>query len=72
MAILGWGTVAGVAAKIVDSLWPSKKAALYDKLKQLESDYSYALINKQDTKAAEIKKQIDALRKKIEFTGGEI
>ena len=70
--MIGWGTVAGVVARIVDTLWPSKKAAIIDKLNSLNFKYNDALINRRDTEAAKIKKEMDALRKKVNFTDGEI
>lgn len=71
MAIPGYGTAIGVIARIIDTLWPSKKEALFAELKQLEYDYNYALITKQDTKAAVIRKKMDVLRKKAGFTNAE-
>ena len=68
----GINTAIGVIAKIIDTLWPSKKAALFDKLKALEFEYHNALINKQDTKAAEIRKKMADLRRKAGFSEGEL
>jgi len=70
MAVIpGWSTVAGVAARIIDTLWPSKKEALYDKLKSLEAKYAEALKKGDDTNAAIYKKQMDDLRKRSDFAG---
>ena len=64
--IPGWSTVAGVAARIVDTLWPSKKEALYDKLKSLEAKYAETLKKGNDSEAAQYKKQMDDLQKGAE------
>lgn len=69
--IPGWGTVAGVIARIVDTLWPSKKEALYDQLKSLEIKYKEALEKGDDTNAAIYKKQMAELRARAGFTGVE-
>jgi hypothetical protein len=66
--IPGWGTLAGVLARIADTLWPSKKEALYDKLKSLEAKYAEALKKGDDTNAAIYKKQMSDLRKRADFT----
>lgn len=66
--IPGWGTVAGVIARIVDTLWPSKKEALYDKLKSLEAKYAEALKKGNDDEAATYKKQMADLRARAGFT----
>ena len=70
--IPGWGTVAGVAAKIIDTLWPSKKAALVDELRILNKNYEMALMQGRDTDAAILRKKMDELRKKVGFTEGEL
>lgn len=69
MAIPGINTAIGVIARIVDTLWPSKKEALYDKLKSLEAKYAEALKKGNDSEAAQYKKQMDDLRKRAGFTG---
>ena len=66
--IPGWGTLAGVLARIADTLWPSKKEALYDKLKSLEAKYLEALKKGDDTRAAQYKKEMADLRKRANFT----
>jgi len=66
--IPGWGTLAGVLARIADTLWPSKKEALYDKLKSLEAKYAEALKKGDDTNAAIYKKQMSDMRKRADFT----
>lgn len=69
--IPGWGTVAGVVARIVDTLWPSKKEALFDELKKLEVQYQDALNKGNDTEAATIRKRMAELRRKAGFTNAE-
>ncbi len=70
--IPGWGTVAGVIARIVDTLWPSKKSALVDELRILNKNYEQALLSGKDTEAAILRKKMDELRKKIGFTGEDL
>ena len=72
MAIMGWGTFAAFVASWVDKLIPSKKAATVDTLNILLSQYDKALSEGRDTDAAIIRKQIDELRKKINYTNGDI
>jgi protein-arginine kinase activator protein McsA len=72
MAIPGISTAIGVIARIIDTLWPSKKAALVDKLRALNVAYQDALTKGEDTKAAEIRKKMDELRKKVNFTDADL
>lgn len=65
--IPGWGTVAGVVARIVDTLWPTKKEAMVETLQKLEVEYQRALDGNQDTRAAIIHKQMVELRKKVGY-----
>ena len=69
MTIPVYGTAVGVIARIIDTLWPSKKEALYDKLKSLEAKYAEALKKGDDTNAAIYKKEMDDLRKRADFSG---
>jgi hypothetical protein len=69
---LGWGTVAGLIARIINNFIPSKKAALYDELKALEVKYKEALDARKDTEAATIKKQMKELRKKLGIVGEDV
>jgi hypothetical protein len=70
--IPGWGTAVGVVARIIDTLWPSKKAALVDKLRILNKNYETALSEGRDTDAACLRKEMDELRKKVNFAEGEL
>lgn len=68
MAIPGINTAIGVIARIIDTLWPSKKEAIYDKLKSLEAKYAEALRKGDMDNAAIYKKQMEDLRKRTDFT----
>jgi hypothetical protein len=68
----GINTAIGVIAKIVDTLWPSKKAALVDELRILNKNYELALTQGRDTDAAILRKKMDELRKKVNFCEGEL
>ena len=72
MELPGWNTVAGVIAKIVNNFIPSKKAALVDELNALIFIYKAALENREDTRAAILRKQISEIRKKLDFTDEDI
>ena len=50
----------------------SRKAALHDNLTTLTAKYAEALSHGRDTEAAQIKKQLDNLRSKGEFTQGDV
>jgi len=69
---IGWGVAAGVIARIIDTLWPSKKAAIVDRLNELIAQYHKALEEGRDTDAAVIRKQVSELRKKVGFCDSEI
>lgn len=72
MGLPNWGTVAGYVFGWVDRFIPSKKAMMVDTLKRLENEYADALRKKKDTKAAEIRKQMIDIRRKLGWTDGEI
>ena len=57
---------------LIDKFVPSRKAALFDRMKELEFQYHFALIHKQDTAAAELKVKLRDLRKKLGYTEGDI
>lgn len=64
---LGYGTAVGVIFRVIDTLWPSKKEARVDRLKELEHEYNEALIKKQDVRAAVIRKEMHDLRLKLGY-----
>ena len=72
MAIPGYGTAVGVIARIIDTLWPSKKEALVNKLSALNVECKKALENREDTKAATIRKEMQELRRKAGFADEDI
>ena len=72
MKLPGWGTVWGVGAKLLDSVIPSKKGALSDKLAKLNKRYQKALRDGRDTDAAVLRKQMVKLREKAGLTDGEM
>jgi len=70
MAIVaGWGTAIALTLGIIDRFIPSRKAAVIKTLGDLETQYHYALINKQDTEASVLRKKMAVLRKRIEIGG---
>ena len=72
MGLPGYGTVVGVIARIVDTLWPSKKEALVEQLNALNAKYDKALKEGRDTDAAIYRKQMVELRKKAGFSGDDM
>jgi hypothetical protein len=52
---------------LVDKFVPSRKAALFDRMKELEFQYHFALIHNKDTEAAELKVKLRDLRKKLGY-----
>ena len=50
----------------------SRKAAYFDQLNDLTAKYQEALEKGEDTKAATLKKQLDLLRAKGNFTEGDL
>jgi len=68
----GWGAAVGFLMEIINKFITSRKAALVDELKRLNAEYEKALKNGDDTKAATLRKQMVELRKKAEFTGGDV
>lgn len=50
----------------------SRKSALVDQLQDLTARYNDALNAGKDTEAAELKKQLDLLRQKADFTEGDV
>ena len=67
MSIPGINTAIGVIARIVDTLWPTKKEALVDELNKLEFEYNKALVERRDTDASRIRKQMQFLRKRVKY-----
>ena len=72
MAFPGYGAALAFILSWIDKLIPSKKAALVKRLRELNVLYLEALEDKRDTDAAVIRKQMDELRKKANFSEGEI
>lgn len=68
----GWGAFAGFLMEIINKFVPSRKAALVDELKRLNAEYEKALKEGRDTDAAIFRKQMEELRKKAEFTDGDV
>ena len=69
---LGYGVAVGAIFRWLDTLWPSRKAAVVERLDQLTAQYHLALIERKDTQAAIYLKQIKALRKRLNITDGDI
>lgn len=57
---------------ILNKLTPNRKEAYYNELKQLEVDYQKALENREDTKAATIRKKMVELRQKLGLAGEDL
>jgi hypothetical protein len=70
--IPGWGALAGYVAGWVDKLIPSKKAALVDELNALNAQYNKVLERGDDTFAATLRKRMVELRKRLNFTEGDL
>jgi hypothetical protein len=68
----GWGAFAGFLMEIINKFVPSRKAALVDELKRLNAEYEKALKEGRDTDAAILRKQMEELRKKADFTDGDV
>ena len=65
---MGWGDFFSVLDKFI----PSRKAALVDRMRELESQLADALQSGNDTKAAEIRVQLKDLRTKVGITGDDV
>ena len=69
---LGYGVAIGAIFRWLDTLWPSKKAALVEELNALNVKYQDALYAGRDTEASILHKQMVVLRKKVNFSEGEL
>lgn len=69
---MGWGEFFGKLFGIIDKFIPGRKEQYYNALKKLEVEYDKALKERRDTDAAVIRKQMEELRKKLKFAGGDI
>jgi len=72
MAFPGYGTALAFITSWIDRLVPSKKAALVAELNALNVKYQDALVAGRDTEAAILHKQMVVLRKKVNFSEGEL
>lgn len=68
----GWGAALSFIMEIINKFVPSRKGALVDELKRLNYEYEKALKDGRDTDAATIRKQMVELRKKADFTDGDV
>jgi len=66
--LVGWGMIFDV----LDKFLPSRKAALVDRMRELEADLAEALKSGQDTKAAELRVKLKDLRTKAKITEGDV
>lgn len=57
---------------LINKFTPSRKASLAKQLNDLTVQYAEALSKGDDTLAASLKKQLDELRKRATFSGGDI
>jgi len=57
---------------LVDKFVPSRKAALFDRMKELEFQYHFALIHNKDTEAAELRVKLRELRDRLNITDGDV
>lgn len=67
--MVGYGAAIAYALGIIDRFIPSRKAAVIKTLGDLETQYHFALINKNDTEASILRKKMAVLRKRIEVGG---
>ena len=72
MAFPGYGTAIAFLMSWVDKLIPSKRAALVEELNALNVKYQDALYAGRDTEASIIRKKMETLRKKANFTGEDL
>jgi hypothetical protein len=65
---MGWDAIFEILNKFI----PSRKGALVDEINNLTVKYQKALEEGRDTEAAQLHKRLQELRKKAEFTGGDV
>ena len=59
-------------ADLINKFIPSRQGSMIDQLNTLTAEYQDALNSGNDTLAATLKKQLDDLRQKIDFTKGDV
>ena len=67
MAIPGWGGAVSLVLSWIDKFIPTKKESVVEELERLESLYYKALIERRDTDASQIRKQMMSLRKRLKY-----
>ena len=70
--MIGWGQAIAAFLMILDKFIPSRKAALVDEINKLTVEYQKALQAGKDTQAAILKKRLTELRRKANFTNGDV
>jgi hypothetical protein len=65
---MGWGMIFDVLDKFI----PSRKAAMVDRMRELEYRLAEALRQKDTSTADAIRVQLKDLRKKLGFTQGDV
>ena len=62
----------GMIFDVLNKLMPGRKAKAVNTLKELVAEYQKALNNREDTKAAQLKVQMQDLREKWHITEGNL
>ena len=62
----------GMIFDVLNKLMPGRKAKAVNTLKELVAQYQKALNNREDTKAAQLKVQMQDLREKWHITEGDL
>jgi len=70
--MVGWGQAIGAFLAILNKFIPSRRAALVDEINKLTVEYQKALQAGKDTQAATLKKRLTELRRKVNFTNGDV
>lgn len=62
---MGWGTLFGAIADIIDKIWPNRRQRLREKILAQEKKLEQALLNNDVEQIALTRKQLEELRKQV-------